>query len=204
MKVSATWEARKSRLGTASDRALGAEWGCSRQRVHQMRVHFNVPRFTPVVDWGPIDPILGTMTDVLIWEISGVSAGCIRARRKTLGIPTFRRRANPNHGKGDYDAMVLSVVSTGSTSGTTPAQYQRAKRYADRNPGTTWPLILTRRVAGPQKAYLLFMVTAKTWQEVADQLGYKTGSSASAAAYAYARKEGIIRPNRSNRRGVGR
>jgi hypothetical protein len=48
-----------------------------------------------MIDWTPIDPLLGTMTDRAVADNFGISSCSVCYRRKELQIPPFGRSTKP-------------------------------------------------------------------------------------------------------------
>lgn len=69
--------------------AKAAEYlGCSVSSVRQARKRLGLVRRRDI-DFGPIDPLLGRMSDQRAADRAGVSYSTIWRRRSELGIPAF-------------------------------------------------------------------------------------------------------------------
>ena len=164
------WQDRREVLGTAPDQDLAAQWGCSRQRVAQMRRHFGIAAFSRVsVKADPPAP------------------GAAKDAKTAYGQDAYQLVCK--HG-GVRAAAEASGVSRSTLS------YQ-ARAYATRN-NQEWPIYARSESRLGLLAYNGFMEEGKGWAELGTEF-LIAPLSARTLAYRYAERNDLPRPNPSNR-----
>lgn len=141
-------------LGNSYYADIGARYGISKQRVHQIAQRLGLtfdelpPKHTiPKEVWAGVDPLLGTMSDREIGRRSGLSSSSVRKRRNHLGVAPFvpdldipLRVESVRHRMG-VDSDRLLAVEIGVSAGT-------IRKYRDR-----WGIepVWTGRWCGPRE-----------------------------------------------------
>lgn len=99
------------RLGRDTDIDIAADYGISRQRVHQIRNRLGIEcSHEPFVFPDEFVPLLGTMPDKLLAARMGVNLSYIRAERKKRGIEAWKY-VSPSEEQLRAAANILGVLS---------------------------------------------------------------------------------------------
>lgn len=131
MSVKATkkpidWDAQP--LGELFDSDLAAKLGCSKQRVHQVRKSRGISALG--VDARlPDDLPYGKVSDVEIAKSIHVSVATVQAKRKSLGIPTWRSTNAPRWAEKALPLLgTMPDASVASIAGTTQSSVCRFRK----------------------------------------------------------------------------